>query len=34
MSRRFAELPDEAVFTVEETRTAPTVDRSTERILP
>jgi formylmethanofuran dehydrogenase subunit E len=34
MSKRFAELPDDAVFTIEETRVAPTVDRSTERILP
>jgi len=34
MSRRFAELPDEAVFTVEESKTRPTVDRSSEGILP
>ncbi len=34
MSRRFADLPDEEVFSVEETRIAPTLDRSTERILP
>lgn len=34
MSRRFAELPDEAIFTVVETRTKPTLDRSTESILP
>jgi hypothetical protein len=34
MSRRFAELPDEAIFTIEETKTEPTVDRSNERILP
>jgi formylmethanofuran dehydrogenase subunit E len=34
MSRRFAELPDEAIFTVTETKTKPSLDRSTERILP
>lgn len=34
MSRRFAELPDEAIFTITETKTKPTIDRSTERILP
>ena len=34
MSRRFAELPDEAIFTVTETKTTPTIDRSNERILP
>jgi len=34
MSQRFAELPDEAIFTITETKTAPTVERSTEKILP
>jgi len=34
MIRRFAELPDEAIFTITETKTKPTVDRSNERILP
>ncbi|WP_165227555.1 formylmethanofuran dehydrogenase subunit E family protein [Aquisphaera insulae] len=34
MSRRFADLPDEAIFSVTETKTAPTLDRSSERILP
>jgi hypothetical protein len=34
MSHRFAELPDEAIFTLTETKTTRTVDRSTERILP
>lgn len=34
MSRRFAELPDEEIFTVEESKIAPTIDPSSERILP
>jgi formylmethanofuran dehydrogenase subunit E len=34
MSRRFAELPDEAIFTIQETKTRPTLDRSSEGILP
>jgi formylmethanofuran dehydrogenase subunit E len=34
MSRRFAEMSDEEIFTVEETKVAPTLDRSTESILP
>jgi hypothetical protein len=31
MSRRLAELPDEAIFTIEETRTKPSIDRSNEK---
>ncbi|MFO0890215.1 MAG: formylmethanofuran dehydrogenase subunit E family protein [Isosphaeraceae bacterium] len=34
MSRRFAELPDEAIFEIKEEKTAPTMDRSSGGILP
>ncbi len=34
MSQRFAELDDDAIFTIEKSLTTPTIDRSSERILP
>lgn len=34
MSRRIAELPDGQIFTIDESKTTPTMERTNERILP